>query len=61
MVALYTVWYNYVRINGAVKTSPAMAAGLTKRLWEMADLVGLIDADSPKPGPRGQYQKRIGT
>ena len=59
MVAIYTVWYNYVRLNSAVKTSPAMAAGLTKRLWEMADLVGLIDADTPKPGPRGPYKKGL--
>jgi len=27
MVSLYTVWYNFVRINSAVKMSPAMAAG----------------------------------
>jgi hypothetical protein len=47
MVALYTVWSNFVRINSAVKTSPAMAANLTGKLWEMADLVALIDADAP--------------
>jgi hypothetical protein len=29
MVALYTVWYNFVRINSAVKMSPAMAAGIS--------------------------------
>jgi IS1 family transposase len=30
MVALYTVWYNFARINSAVKCSPAMAAGISK-------------------------------
>ena len=44
MVSLYTVWYNYVRINSAVKTSPAMAAGLSQTLWEMDDLVAMVDA-----------------
>ena len=58
MVALYTVWYNFVRINSAVKTSPAMAANLTGKLWEMTDLVDLIDADAPKTGPRGPYKPR---
>jgi IS1 family transposase len=44
MVALYTVWYNWVRINSAVKMAPAMAAGLADRLWEMDDLTKLVEA-----------------
>lgn len=32
MIALYTVWYNFARINGAVKVSPGMAASLMQRL-----------------------------
>jgi len=59
MVALYTVWYNFVRINSAVKMSPAMAAGISPRLWEMADIVQEIDAAGPKAGPRGPYKKRV--
>lgn len=43
MVALYTVWYNFVRINSAVKMAPAMAAGISDRLWEMDDLVRLVE------------------
>jgi hypothetical protein len=44
MVALYTVWYNFARISSAVKMAPAMAAGLTKTLPEMDDMVRLIEA-----------------
>ena len=44
MVSLYTVWYNFVRINAAHRVSPAMAAGLSDHLWEIADLVRLVDA-----------------
>lgn len=33
IVALYTVWYNFARINSAVRMSPAMAADLETRLW----------------------------
>ena len=43
MVALYTVWYNFARINSAVKMSPAMAAGLSKTLWDVADIVKLVE------------------
>ena len=58
MVALYAVWYNFVRVHKALRMSPAMAAGVSDRLWDMADIVALIDAAAPKPGPRGSYQKR---
>lgn len=58
MIALYTVWYNFVRINSAVKMSPAMAAGISNTLWSMEDIVKLIDEAAPKPGPRGPYKKR---
>jgi hypothetical protein len=34
------MYYNFVRIHQTLKVSPAMAAGVTDRLWEMTDLVG---------------------
>jgi len=43
MVALYTLWYNFARINSAVRMSPAMAARLETRLWDVADIVKLIE------------------
>ena len=59
MVALYTTFYNFVRLNSSVKMSPAMAAGVSNRLWEMADIVALIDAAQPSTKSRGPYKKRI--
>jgi IS1 family transposase len=59
MVALYTLWYNFARINSAVKVSPAMAAGLTERLWDMSDIVALIDKAAPPPKPRGPYRQHV--
>jgi hypothetical protein len=44
MIALYTTWYNYARINSAVKMSPAMAAGIAKELWDVGDIVRLIES-----------------
>ncbi len=43
MVALYALWYNFVRIHKTLRTSPAMAAGIESRLWSMEDVVALID------------------
>ena len=43
MVALYTCWYNFARINSAVRMSPAMACGLEQRLWDIGDIVKLIE------------------
>ncbi len=58
-LALYFVWYNFVRIHKTLRTSPAMAAGVTDRLWEMKDIVALIDANAPARKKRGPYKKRI--
>ena len=57
MVALYTVWYNFARINSAVRMAPAMAAGISDRLWDVTDIVKLIDDAAPRPGPRGPYKE----
>jgi hypothetical protein len=38
------MYYNFVRIHQTLKVRPAMAAGVTDRLWEMSDLVGVIEA-----------------
>ncbi len=61
MVALYTVWYNFVKQHKTLKgISPAMASGLDDHLWSMTDLAEMIDARLPKPGKRGPYKKREG-
>ena len=52
MVALYTVWYNFVRINMAAKMAPEMVAGMSKTLWTMDKIVALIDAAASAPNKR---------
>jgi IS1 family transposase len=42
-LALYFMFYNFVRIHKTLKVTPAMAAGIETRLWEMADLVKITD------------------
>jgi hypothetical protein len=57
-LALYFAFYNFVRIHKTLRMSPAMAAGITDRLWSMEDIVARIDADAPAPKPRGPHKKR---
>jgi hypothetical protein len=43
-MALHFLYYNFVRIHKTLRMSPAMAAGVTKRLWEMSDVVDMLEA-----------------
>lgn len=58
MISLYTVYYNFARINKSLKMSLSMAAGVTDELLEMEDIVKLIDKVAPKPGRPKTYKKR---
>ena len=58
MVALYSVWFNFVRIHKTLRVSPAMAAGIETRLWAMEDIVALIDSRAGPPRKRGPYKPR---
>jgi len=42
-LALYFVFYNFVRIHKTLRISPAMAAGISDQLWEIEDIVRLVD------------------
>jgi hypothetical protein len=54
MVALYALWYNFVRIHKTLRVSPRWQRGSKavseSRLWSMEDVVALIDARSEKIG-----------
>lgn len=52
------VCYNVVRTHKTLRVTPAMAAGITDRLWEVSAIVALLEAAEPKPGKRGPYRKR---
>ena len=43
-VALFALYYNFVRIHKTLRTTPAMAANVTKRLWEIGDIVDVLEA-----------------
>ena len=43
MMAVYFMHYNFVRIHQTLRITPAMAAGVTPKLWEMSDLVKVLE------------------
>jgi IS1 family transposase len=56
-VALHMMYYNFVRLHTTLRTTPAMAAGITPRLWEIGDIVKLVEDAEVKPTKRGPYKK----
>jgi hypothetical protein len=57
-LALYFVFYNFVRMHKTLKMTPAMAAGVSDRLWSIEDVVALLDAREAPPAKRGSYKPR---
>ena len=59
-VALHFAYYNFVRIHKTLRVTPAMAAGVTDKLWDMSDLVAIVEAaEAPLAKVRGPYKKRL--
>ncbi|MFO1129156.1 MAG: IS1 family transposase [Rhodospirillales bacterium] len=48
-LALYFFYYNFVRIHATLGISPAMAAGVSDRLWSMEELIAMVDAHPKEP------------
>lgn len=42
-VAINFMYYNFVRVHSTVRMTPAMAAGVTSKLWELTDIVQMVD------------------
>jgi IS1 family transposase len=60
-VALFSFFYNFCRIHKTLRVTPAMAAGVSKTLWEVSDIVALVEAQESKQAPtkRGPYKKAL--
>lgn len=52
-IALHVFWYNYGTIHGTLRTTPAMAANLTRHPWTLEEMIGeaMAMADEPAPPP----------
>ena len=58
-VALHFMYYNFCRQHKSLDgISPAMAAGVTDRLWDIEDIVRLVDEAAAKPQRPAAYRKQ---
>ncbi len=58
-VALHMMYYNFVTLHSKLRMSPAMAAGVSTRLWEIGDIAALVEAEEAKVDrARGPYKKK---
>jgi len=42
-LSIYFMHYNFVRIHQTLRVTPAMEAGVTDRLWDLNDIVTIVD------------------
>jgi len=45
-MSFYFMVYNFVKIHGSIKTTPAMEAGVTDFLWSMEDVVVMAETNA---------------
>lgn len=58
-VALHMMYYNFVRIHKTLRITPAMAAGVADKLWEIADIAKLVEDAETGPKKRWPYKRRL--
>ncbi len=57
-VTLRYMHYNFCRIHKTLRVTPAMAAGVTDRVWDLSDIAARIAAQDVSVAKRGPYKKR---
>lgn len=48
-VALHFMYYYFAKVHQSLKVTPAVAAGLTDHLRDIADLAAIVNANEPAP------------
>ncbi|MGA2985244.1 MAG: IS1 family transposase [Terriglobia bacterium] len=56
MVALYFMHYNFAKVHGTLRVTPAMEAGVSDHVWNIEEIAVLLP--EPVSKPRGPYKKR---
>ena len=42
-MALWFMYYNFARVHQTLRVTPAMEAGISSHVWNIEELVGLLD------------------
>ncbi len=58
-VALFVMYYNFCKIHKTLRVTPAMQAGVSDRVWDVVDIVKLVETAEPAPKKRGSYKKKM--
>ncbi len=59
-VALHFMNYNFCRVHQSLKMTPAMAAGVTDRVWKIEDIVALLGDEPAKAVEKEQgFRNRL--
>lgn len=56
-VALHFLHYNFIRIHSTLRVTPAMAASVTDRLYDLDWILDMVDEDWPKPNRPKRYKQ----
>jgi hypothetical protein len=48
VVALHFMFYNFCRVHQTLRVTPAMASGLSNHVWDLEEIVALLDAAEKK-------------
>jgi IS1 family transposase len=51
-IAIHFMHYNFVRIHQTLRVTPAMAAGVSKTLWSLIDMVRVIEEWEERHAPK---------
>jgi IS1 family transposase len=55
-IALHFIYYNFAKVHKTLRVTPAMQAGLTKRVMTIEDIINLVP--EPIAQKRGNYKKK---
>jgi len=63
-VALHFMYYNFARIHSSLRVTPAMEAGVSDHVWEIEEIVGLLEKKEQRAIlagelTRGPYKKTL--
>jgi IS1 family transposase len=59
-VAIHFMHYNFVRIHQSLRITPAMAAGVTSKLWSLIDMVAVLDEwEAQRAADRAAFGGRL--
>jgi IS1 family transposase len=53
-VALHFMYYNFCRIHQSLRVTPAMEAGVADHVWEIGEIVALLDSDDARKQQTGK-------